>query len=378
MTTDAAGPVEGDRSIDADTPISTNTPINTGDEPTAAIVVAPLDPSRSTADRAAEGPLLSPRFQFAPVAEGPDTPTSWPRRLVQGTVLGSLIAAAAAFVLFMPDQDANTLETTASPPVATTVETPNPTTPAPEMLARATTPSAERSLGGIAESSRDITPFVGPTPGTPADPGDSFPEAVADTADEVATPPKSTTTTTVWVEPTLPPESDWVDAGNGVVVPDLLLRIRFCESTNNYLAANTSSSARGAYQFLIKSWDWYGHAEVTGVTEAHLATPAQQDEAALRTLQAEGTSPWLASRSCWSADDIDPRYAEAKPPAPTTTTTAPDGTTTVTTTPDSSSTTEASTTSTTVPETTTSTTVDTTTSSSEPTTTTTAPPTTTT
>lgn len=93
--------------------------------------------------------------------------------------------------------------------------------------------------------------------------------------------------------------SDWVDTGNGVMVPKVLLQIRFCESRDDYLAANSASSARGAYQFLIGSWGWYGHAERYGVPEAHLATPAQQDEAALLTWQQDGTRPWNASRHCW-------------------------------------------------------------------------------
>lgn len=91
----------------------------------------------------------------------------------------------------------------------------------------------------------------------------------------------------------------WVDAGHGVFVPPVLIEIRRCESEHNYEAANSRSSARGAYQFLTGSWSWYGHAERYGVPQAHLATPAQQDEAALITWQADGTRPWNASSHCW-------------------------------------------------------------------------------
>lgn len=91
----------------------------------------------------------------------------------------------------------------------------------------------------------------------------------------------------------------WVDAGHGVFVPPVLLTIRRCESEHNYEAANPRSSARGAYQFLTSSWDAYGHSDRYGVPQAHLATPAQQDEAALITWQADGTRPWNASRHCW-------------------------------------------------------------------------------
>ena len=168
--------------------------------------------------------------------------------------------------------------------------------------------------------------------GSPADGQDAFAAAVDVAVDGAADPgaDEPSADPAVWVEPDLGPESAWVDSGNGVLVPDLQLRIRFCESTNNYEAANRSSSARGAYQFLVKSWDWYGHAAVTGVTEAHLATPAQQDEAALRTLREHGARPWAESRPCWDNPDIDPRYATAKPPQPAPTTTAPAQSTTTT------------------------------------------------
>ena len=73
------------------------------------------------------------------------------------------------------------------------------------------------------------------------------------------------------MEPRIEPEAQWIDGGNGVALPDLLLRIRFCESSNNYRAAHVTSSARGAYQFLTMSWEWYGHADRYGVAEAHLA-----------------------------------------------------------------------------------------------------------
>ncbi|MCP3989883.1 MAG: hypothetical protein GY724_12465 [Actinomycetia bacterium] len=153
-----------------------------------------------------------------------------------------------------------------------------------------------------------------------------------------------------WVEPELEPEDQWVDGGNGVALPDVLLRIRFCESTNDYGAAHINSSARGAYQFLTKSWIWYGHAERFGVPEANLATPAQQDEAALLTLNSQGAGPWAESRPCWDDPEIDPRYPTAGPP-PTVATT-----TTASTTTSGPTTTTPATTSTTVPSSTTTTT----------------------
>jgi hypothetical protein len=175
-------------------------------------------------------------------------------------------------------------------------------------------------------------------------------------------------------------------------VPDLLLRIRFCESTNNYTAANDYSTARGAYQFLIGSWEYYGHAERTGAAEAHRAQPAEQDEAALATLLRDGTRPWAASRDCWADPNLPDNYATAVPrqgtppggtipaaPAaadPTTTTAAPT-TTTTTTAPTTTTTAPAETTTTAPAETTTTTTVEVATSTPGEDTTTSAPPTTT-
>lgn len=146
-----------------------------------------------------------------------------------------------------------------------------------------------------------------------------------------------------WVEPEVEPESQWIDGGNGVLVPDVLLRIRFCESSNNYGAAHVTSSARGAYQFLSTSWEWYGHAARYGVTAANLATPAQQDEAALLTFGRDGARPWAESRPCWDDPDIDPRYLTARP-QPTTTVPATTAPPTVTSAPDEPTTTSATTT----------------------------------
>lgn len=150
------------------------------------------------------------------------------------------------------------------------------------------------------------------------------PPAESTTSSTSTTAP--TSTTAGWAQRPIPPESEWIDAGNGVAVPEVLLRIRYCESTNDYKAAHAVSSARGAYQFLTSSWEYYGHAARYGAARADLATPAQQDEAAVLTVKRDGTRPWLASRHCWGSNSLRADHASIKPPARSTTTTSPDTT----------------------------------------------------
>jgi len=91
----------------------------------------------------------------------------------------------------------------------------------------------------------------------------------------------------------------WVDLGHGVYGPEILTGIRWCESRDDYKAANKHSSARGGYQFLHSSWHSYGWADKYRVDSADQALPWEQDEAALLTWLRSGTSPWNASRHCW-------------------------------------------------------------------------------
>lgn len=98
-----------------------------------------------------------------------------------------------------------------------------------------------------------------------------------------------------------------VSAEGSTDIPPLLARIRSCES-GNYTAVNRSgSTASGAYQILDSTWrgrnNVGGWRELTpgGVQYARAkdAPPEIQDAVALAAFNAEGTSPWLASRPCW-------------------------------------------------------------------------------
>lgn len=79
-----------------------------------------------------------------------------------------------------------------------------------------------------------------------------------------------------------------------LVLPDILIKIRYCESKDDYTAQNSRSTASGAFQFIDGTWNNYG-----GYAKAKLAPAFIQDEYAFLTYQKEGTKPWNASKHCW-------------------------------------------------------------------------------
>jgi hypothetical protein len=86
-----------------------------------------------------------------------------------------------------------------------------------------------------------------------------------------------------------------VSGGNAALTP-LQLRIRWCESRDDYRAQNPTSSASGAWQFLDSTWH-----SVTGLGgSARDYSRAQQDAAFLDLYASAGTRPWDASRGCWA------------------------------------------------------------------------------
>ena len=82
---------------------------------------------------------------------------------------------------------------------------------------------------------------------------------------------------------------------------DILSKIRYCESSNNYKAQNPSSTASGAYQFLDTTWQGLGHSG-----RAKDASAAEQDAAARALYAQAGTSPWVSSQPCWGGMSTAP------------------------------------------------------------------------
>ncbi len=233
----------------------------------------------------------------------------------------AMIAGLGAASNNVAEFGATSSSSTTSSSSSTTSSTTVPTTDAPTTAAPVTDAPVEDSVADSGSDSDTEAAESGTDDGTTADTdsdtADDAAEQTADSgtdsddADGEVTPESTESTVPAEPEPaveeaapattttTAAADNGYVDAGHGVLVPPVLLKIRFCESTDNYTAANPASSARGGYQFLTGSWAAYGHAERYGVSQAHLASPAQQDEAALITWQADGTRPWLASKHCW-------------------------------------------------------------------------------
>lgn len=74
--------------------------------------------------------------------------------------------------------------------------------------------------------------------------------------------------------------------------------IKNCESGGNYSAVNASSGASGAYQFLDSTWQ--SMSASAGYATAASAPESVQDAAAIELYNAQSTTPWAASESCWS------------------------------------------------------------------------------
>ena len=114
--------------------------------------------------------------------------------------------------------------------------------------------------------------------------------------------PVTTTPTTVYEPPS--PQGRTTGRGSEPPAGDVLERIAGCESGSgpnspgSYTAQNPRSTASGRYQFLDSTFQSLDAAE--GYSRAADAPPAVQDAAARELLAEQGTTPWNASRGCWS------------------------------------------------------------------------------
>lgn len=72
---------------------------------------------------------------------------------------------------------------------------------------------------------------------------------------------------------------------------NVLDRIATCESNWRTNAKNPNSSASGVFQFLSSTWNKWGQGDVFN--------PYDNIRSAVKLFDAEGTTPWLASKKCW-------------------------------------------------------------------------------
>ncbi|MGF1597094.1 MAG: transglycosylase family protein [Acidimicrobiales bacterium] len=256
-------------------------------ETTGAALSPPTDGPGSDPGADGTGRASARSIDDEPAAPSVDEPSGDdrpdPASIRDQLALSAVVARAGTNASAPATTEAPTTTEAPEPEVTAAPETTDPTM-APETTEATAAESPDTT---VAPETTEVT-VAAESPETTAAPETTAPA-------ETTTPPETTATAAA------PAGSEgWVDSGNGVLLPPVLLAIRRCESTDNYQAANPRSSARGAYQFLTGSWDAYGHRDRYGVNQAHLATNAQQDEAALITWQRDGTRPWAASRSCWS------------------------------------------------------------------------------
>lgn len=83
----------------------------------------------------------------------------------------------------------------------------------------------------------------------------------------------------------------------------VLEAIKQCESGGDYSAQNPTSTASGAYQFLDTTWQ--GMDAAAGYARAIDAPESVQDAAAIELYTEQGTTPWLASASCWQGMGLE-------------------------------------------------------------------------
>ncbi len=100
---------------------------------------------------------------------------------------------------------------------------------------------------------------------------------------------------------TIAPPNQPIEQETKQIVPPLLEKIALCESSNNPLATNKKSSAKGLYQFLDSSWKFYGnqlwHEDIIN---KNVFDPEDSKELAVFVFEKYGSRPWSESSGCWS------------------------------------------------------------------------------
>ena len=104
----------------------------------------------------------------------------------------------------------------------------------------------------------------------------------------------------------------------------VLEAIKQCESGGDYSAQNPTSTASGAYQFLDTTWQ--GMDAAAGYARAIDAPESVQDAAAIELYTEQGTTPWLASASCWQGMGFESTSGSGETATATDTTSADTGT----------------------------------------------------
>jgi len=87
---------------------------------------------------------------------------------------------------------------------------------------------------------------------------------------------------------------------------NLLNKIAWCESRDTATAKNPNSSASGRFQFIRGSWKYYGE-QLWGDEwkEKDVFDYNDNTELASYVMQKYGTTPWNASKKCWSSPAKD-------------------------------------------------------------------------
>lgn len=101
------------------------------------------------------------------------------------------------------------------------------------------------------------------------------------------------------IAPELPPKRVSGSKSYSGDTNSVLGRIAACESMGNLYARNPRSSAKGKYQFLDGSWNYYGTKLWGSTVGKSVWSEKDQDELAEYVVSINGYQDWEASKYCW-------------------------------------------------------------------------------